>query len=41
MVEALEVVVPMVKTADNSADFFTKSLKWDKFSEFRAIIMNL
>ena len=41
MVEALEVVVPLVKTDDNAADFFTKPLDKDKFFSFRDVLMNI
>ena len=41
MVEAHEVVVPLVKTDDNAADFFTKPLDKDKFFSFRDALMNI
>ena len=41
MVEAFEVIVPLVPTAKNPADFFTKPMTPEKFFEFRAIIMNI
>ena len=41
MVEAHELVVPLVKTDDNPADFFTKPMSPDKFFKFRDIIMNV
>ena len=41
VVEDGELVVPLVGTADNSADFFTKPMPLDKFLSFRKIIMNL
>ena len=40
MVEALEIQVPLVKTTDNWADFFTKPLKDKEFFALRALIMN-
>ena len=42
MVEALEITVPFVRTADNHADFFTKSLsgKAKHFHAMRRVIMN-
>ena len=41
VVEDHELVVPLIKTDDNPADFFTKSVTADKFFKFRAIIMNI
>ena len=41
MVEAYEIVVPLVKTDDNPADFFTKPMAPDKFVKFRNYIMNI
>jgi hypothetical protein len=41
VVEAHELVVPLIKTDDNPADFFTKPVSSDKFFKFRAIIMNI
>ena len=41
MVEAYELVVPLVKTDDNPADFFTKPMAPDKFVKFRNYIMNI
>ena len=40
LVEALELNVPLVGTADNQADFFTKPLKSKTFFPFREKIMN-
>ena len=40
LVEALELNVPLVGTADNEADFFTKPLKSKAFFPFREKIMN-
>ena len=40
MVESLEILVPLVKTVDNWADFFTKPLKDKEFFALRALIMN-
>ena len=40
MVEALELSVKLVGTADNQADLFTKPLKSTQFYELRAKIMN-
>ena len=40
MVEAFELQVPLVGTADNVADFFTKCLDAKKFFRFRDILMN-
>ena len=40
MVEAFEIEVPYVRTADNIADFFTKPLNATKFHTMRRIIMN-
>ena len=41
MVEALEITVPFVRTADNHADFFTKALPNATFYEMRDAIMNV
>ena len=41
MVEAFELVVPLVKTADNDADFFTKPMKPADFFRHRATLMNI
>jgi len=41
MVEAFELQVPFVATADNIADFFTKALDAKSFFRFRNIIMNV
>ena len=41
MVEALELTVPLVPTADNYADFFTKPLNAKTFFRLRNIIMNI
>ena len=41
MVESHEIVVPLVKTDDNAADFFTKPMPPDKFLKFRRAIMNI
>ena len=41
VVEDHELVVPLIKTDDNPADFFTKSVTSDKFFKFRTIIMNI
>ena len=42
MVEKFEVRVPLVKTVDNYADFFTKPLKTAKqFYSMRGAIMNI
>ena len=40
MVEALELRVPFVRTADNIADFFTKPLPGKTFFGMRGLIMN-
>ena len=42
MVESHEIVVPFVRTADNHADFFTKSFpgKAKHFHAMRRVIMN-
>ena len=40
MVEALEIEVPFVRTADNIADFFTKPMPPAQFYEMRRAIMN-
>ena len=41
MVEALEIVVPLVNTKDNDADFFTKPLAPKRFKMLRRRVMNL
>ena len=41
LVEALEVNVPLVGTADNQADLFTKPLKSKVFMPLRDKIMNV
>ena len=41
LVEEMRIVVPHVKTADNIADFFTKSLTPKVFFPMRDIIMNV
>ena len=41
MVESQEIVVPLIKTDDNPADFFTKPVSSDKFFKFRGAIMNI
>jgi len=41
VVEDHELVVPLIKTDDNPADFLTKPVSSDKFFKFRAIIMNI
>lgn len=41
MVEAFELQVPFVGTADNVSDFFTKALDAKTFFRFRNIIMNV
>ena len=41
MVEAGELVVPLVSTKDNHADFLTKCLDLPTFNKFRASIMNI
>ena len=41
MVENFELQVPLVGTADNIADFFTKCLGSSDFFRFRDIIMNV
>ena len=41
MVEALEIVVPLVNTKDNDADFFTKPLAPKRFKYLRRRVMNL
>ena len=38
---AHELVVPLIKTDDNPADFFTEPVSSEKFFKFRAIIMNI
>ena len=40
MVEALEIVVPLVNTKDNDADFFTKPLMPKRFKALRRRVMN-
>ena len=41
LVEQGELVVPLVKTAENLADFFTKPLPWKQFESMRNTIMNV
>ena len=41
MVEAKEIVVPLVSTYDNDADFFTKPLPPKRFKMLRRKVMNL
>ena len=41
MVEALEIVVPLIGTQDNDADFFTKPLPPKRFKHLRRRVMNL
>ena len=41
MVEAEEIVVPLVRTDDNAADFLTKPMTPEKFFKFRNILMNI
>ena len=41
MVEAHELVVPLIKTDVNIADFFTKPMSPEKFVKFRNHIMNI
>ena len=41
MVEKGEIIVPLVRTDVNQADFFTKPLKAPSFFKFRAALMNL
>ena len=41
VVEDHELVVPLIRTDDNPADFLTKPVSSDKFFKFRAIIMNI
>ena len=41
MVEAQEIVVPLVNTKDNDADFFTKPLPPKQFKHLRRRVMNL
>ena len=41
MVEAQEIVVPLVPTHDNDADFFTKPLPPKRFKFLRRKVMNL
>jgi len=40
-VEDLDIVVPFVKTHENYADFFTKTLKPAQFFKIRNYIMNI
>ena len=41
MVESFELQVPLVGTADNCSDFFTKALDSKSFFRFRNVLMNL
>ena len=41
MVESQEIVVPLVNTHDNDADFFTKPLAPKRFKFLRRKVMNL
>jgi len=41
MVEAQEIVVPLVGTKDNDADLFTKPLPPKRFKYLRRRVMNL
>ena len=41
VIEEGELIVPLIGTAINSADFFTKPMPLDKFLSFRKVIMNL
>ena len=41
MVEDQEMVVPLVNTEDNDADFFTKPLAPKRFKFLRRKVMNL
>ena len=41
VVESQEIVVPLIKTDDNPADFFTKPVSSEKFFKFRDVIMNV
>ena len=41
MVEAEEIVVPLVRTDNNAADFLTKPMTPEKFFKFRNILMNI
>ena len=41
MVEAQEIIVPLVNTKDNDADFFTKPLAPKRFKYLRRRVMNL
>ena len=41
MVEDHEIVVPLIRTDVNPADFFTKPMSADKFFKFRNYIMNI
>ena len=40
MVESLKIEVPLVRTVDNWADFFTKAFDAKKFHAMRRVIMN-
>ena len=40
MVESLKIEVPLVRTAENWADFFTKTFDAKKFHAMRRVIMN-
>ena len=41
MVEAQEIIVPLVNTQENDADFFTKPLPPKRFKMLRRKVMNL
>ena len=41
MVEAEEIIVPLVRTDDNAADFLTKPMTPEKFVKFRDFLMNI
>ena len=41
MVESQEIIVPLVNTHDNDADFFTKPLPPKRFKFLRRKVMNL
>ena len=41
MVESQEIIVPLVNTHDNDADFFTKPLSPKRFKYLRRRVMNL
>ena len=41
MVESGEIIVPLVRTDANAADFFTKPMPPEKFFKFRDVIMNI